>query len=133
MKPSIDEQIEAVRYAARAEALDGTGPDPALEAALATLEWVRRHAPTIKSVLGEFEGAKVLPKEDTSMVDENDEHTTIASVAIPAGTLGTKGTVTFKIDPTKTNQKLHVTKVDEDGNVLAEPIESEGEVLPKGE
>lgn len=58
MKPTIDQQIEAVEW------LAVSSIDPRLHAALTTLRWVKRHAPTIKSVLGEFEGAKVVPKID---------------------------------------------------------------------
>lgn len=63
MKPSIDEQIVAVERAISFSIKDSRDRSE-LEAAAKTLHWVKRHAPTIKSVLGEFEGSTVKPREE---------------------------------------------------------------------
>jgi hypothetical protein len=62
MKPSIDEQIEAVHRAVEYGIADPD--DPRLVAAIKTLMWVKRHAPLIKTILEEFPGATVNPREE---------------------------------------------------------------------
>ena len=66
MKPSIDEQIEAVMRVMSiaddaAPALDLWDE---LYAALDTLNWVKRHAPTIKSIREEFPGSRIEEREE---------------------------------------------------------------------
>ena len=66
MKPTIDEQIEAVMRVMSiaddaAPALDLWDE---LYAALDTLNWVKRHAPTIKAIRDEFPGAKFSEREE---------------------------------------------------------------------
>lgn len=66
MKPSIDEQIEAVENAMRADAHRCWGRiDPKLEAALSTLRWVKRYAkPSLDALMAEFPGARVKQREE---------------------------------------------------------------------
>lgn len=65
MNPSIDEQIEAVTFVLRGGGIaQTTSPDPNLEAALATLNWVKRHAPTIKTLREQFPGSTFVERND---------------------------------------------------------------------
>ena len=65
MKPTIDEQIEAVE-----KAMVGCSPEfyrkngDGLQAARATLNWVKRHAPTIKAIREEFPGSRIEEREE---------------------------------------------------------------------
>ena len=66
MKPSIDEQIEAVN---RAYYCVFNGEvccvdEEHLLAALSTLQWVKRYAkPSLDALMAEFPGAKVAPQD----------------------------------------------------------------------
>lgn len=65
MKPTIDEQIEAVKgcHADRTTTVDGR--DEAVEAAIKTLEWVQRSVkPTLNAIMAEFPGSRVAVRED---------------------------------------------------------------------
>jgi hypothetical protein len=67
-KPSIDEQIEAMRKLVVACEYAGGWESPeqrkAAGTAMVTLKWVKRHAPLIKTILEEFPGATVNPREE---------------------------------------------------------------------
>jgi hypothetical protein len=64
MKPSIDEQIEAVESILRGMWI-ADAERPALEAAIATLRWVKlKTKPALGSVMEAFPGAKVVSQED---------------------------------------------------------------------
>ena len=66
MKPSIDEQIEAVKWAQTFACVDPRYPPmgEAVSAALATLNWVKRHAPLIKTLREEFPGSRIEEREE---------------------------------------------------------------------
>ena len=64
MKPTIDEQIEAVECV-RAGQHFNDEVQAALAATLKTLEWVKRHAPTIKAIREEFPGSKFVEREES--------------------------------------------------------------------
>ena len=68
MKPSIDEQIEAVEVVLSFRVHDGPQvfeeDREALEAALKTLNWVKRHAPLIKTLREEFPGSRIEEREE---------------------------------------------------------------------
>jgi hypothetical protein len=62
MKPSIDEQIEAVETAILL--VRQPLAKRQMEAALSTLRWVKRYAPTIKTLKEQFPDAKFTDRSE---------------------------------------------------------------------